>query len=855
MQLAADVIVQYALTTIIAFLISVTAFSQGLEEAEEIPVTLQVQHVGSIELTAVISGEEIYLPLTDVFNFLQLRNIPSVTLDSISGFFIHPNSVFLFDGINRKIFYAGQTHDLSETDVIKTETNLYLKAGFFQKVFGLACAFNFRNFTVSLTSTIELPVMREVRLAFARANIDKLKGIRKADTILKREYRHLNAGVADWAVQTATQSNGLTTVRANVAAGGMVAGGEAHVALNYSSKVPVSARQFFYRWRLVDNERSFARQLALGKFYTQSISTIYSPVIGLQLSNIPTTSRKSFGTYRISRKTEPGWTVELYVNNVLVNSVKADASGFYTFEVPLVYGNSNVTLHFYGPWGEERTQEENILIPFQFVPKKEFQYTLSSGIVEDGKNSAYARLNANYGLGSHVTVVGGWEHLSSILSGTNIPFVTSAVRLGSRVLLTSEYAFGVRSKTVLNYSLPSSMQVEVNYIKYEKTQSAVKFNYQEERKFIVSLPLKTGNLFTFSRLSLNQYILPKQRYSAGELLLSAVYRGISTNLTNNIMYYDKVRPYIYSNFSLSLRTRKGLRVTPVMQYEYMDQKVTILKAEVEKSILKKAYLSFSGENNFRNKISTFMLGFRYDLSFAQAAWSIKQSNNITTLLQSARGSVMYDHQAASFVTNRMNNVGKAGIIIIPFLDINGNGKRDAGEGKVSGLNLHVNGRVIQRSQRDSSILITGLEAYTKYLLELNPASFESISWQLKKRAIEITAEPNQMKLVEIPVYVSGEVSGNVYFKGSNGQDGQSGMIICIYDKQGAMVARTISEPDGYFSYLGLSPGTYSARMDPNQLIKLRLQPAADISFTIKPSREGDIVDGLEFVLTSAITRE
>ena len=346
--------------------------------------------------------------------------------------------------------------------------------------------------------------------------------------------------------------------------------------------------------------------------------------------------------------------------------------------------------------------------------------------------------------------------------------------------------------------------------------------------------------------------MPKQRYSAAELLFSAVYRGISGNVTNNVMYYDKVRPYIYSNVSFSLRTHKRFRITPTMQYEYMDRKITILKAEVEKNILKKAYLNFSAENNFRNNISTFMVGFRYDLSVAQAAWSLKQSNKITTLLQTARGSVIYDNTAGALIANRFNNVGKAGIVVLPFLDVNGNGKRDINEEKVSGLNMHINGRTIQRSQRDSSIYITGLEAYAKYLLELDPASFESISWQLKKRAIEITVEPNQMKLVEIPVYVSGEVSGTIYLKSSSGKDGQSGMIVCIYDKNGVMVARTISEPDGYFSYLGLSPGTYTARMDPNQLTKLRLQPVADFPFTIKAAREGDVVDGVEFVLSSAV---
>jgi hypothetical protein len=67
---------------------------------------------------------------------------------------------------------------------------------------------------------------------------------------------------------------------------------------------------------------------------------------------------KSTGEYPISDYTEPGWTVELYVNNVIVDYQTADASGFYSFDVPLVYGTSEVMLKFYGPYGEERVEEQ-----------------------------------------------------------------------------------------------------------------------------------------------------------------------------------------------------------------------------------------------------------------------------------------------------------------------------------------------------------------------------------------------------------------------------------------------------------------------------------------------------------------
>ena len=58
----------------------------------------------------------------------------------------------------------------------------------------------------------------------------------------------------------------------------------------------------------------------------------------------------------MSDRTEPDWIVELYVNNVLVDYTTADASGFYTFQVPLVYGNTIVKLKFYRALGRRKNQ-------------------------------------------------------------------------------------------------------------------------------------------------------------------------------------------------------------------------------------------------------------------------------------------------------------------------------------------------------------------------------------------------------------------------------------------------------------------------------------------------------------------
>ncbi|MBK6285279.1 MAG: hypothetical protein IPF54_23875 [Draconibacterium sp.] len=64
------------------------------------------------------------------------------------------------------------------------------------------------------------------------------------------------------------------------------------------------------------------------------------------------------------------------------------------------------------------------------------------------------------------------------------------------------------------------------------------------------------------------------------------------------------------------------------------------------------------------------------------------------------------------------------------------------------------------------------------------------------------------------------------------------------------MAETLSESDGYFSYLGLKPGNYTMQVDPDQLGKLKYQSKPlQQKIVVKSSAEGDIVDGLNFVIT------
>ncbi|SFW76547.1 hypothetical protein SAMN05661012_04373 [Chitinophaga sancti] len=831
--------------------------------AYETSIFLVVQGIGGTEIPALVNGDTAYLSVSDLFDFLKIKNTLSPSGDSLTGFFIQEKDTYLIDRAKRQIHYRDQVFPLRKDVLLRSGTTLYMRLDYFSKVFGLTSKFTFRNLSVRMTTKAELPAIRELRLQLMRQNLSNLRGETKADTFIGPSNSLFRLGMMDWSVIANQRTPGATSTWVNLGFGGTIAGGDAMVSLNYNNFAqqmtedikgekeirPFDQRQQYYRWRHVNNDQPLLRQVIAGKIFTGSVSSIFAPVVGVQLTNTPSTYRRSFGSYTISNTTEPGWTVELYVNDALIDYTIADASGFYTFQVPLVYGSSQVRLRFYGPWGEERILEESISIPFNFLPKKEFEYTSSSGFVEDSLHSFFSRTHAFYGLTRHITIGSGVEYLSSLPANKSMPFATASIRMTSNLLFSGEYTHNVRTRGMISYRTPSNFQLDAQYTRYKKGQKAIIYNFREERKVMISKPVLARRFSMFTRFTFNQLISPGANYTTTELLLSGSIRRVGTSFTTYAVFAGQDKPFIYSDLGVKFRVPGQVMVMPEVQYAYTTSKLLSARCEVGKYVWRNGYLNILYEKNFRSQINNFQIGFRYDFSFGNIGLSATRGNNMTTLVESARGSVIYDTQSGYAAMSNRSMIGTGGLEIRAFLDVNGNGRHDKTEPCVQGLRVSVNGGRIIQHMNDTSIGITDMEAYSRQRIDLSRSSFENISWRISKPIISVFIEPNQIKLVEIPVIVVGEASGHVLLKNDGEPEGLGRIKVNFYRADESLVATTMTETDGFFSYIGLAPGTYTVRIDPGQLRTLGVEstPRA-LTITIRVSNDGEVVENLKFIL-------
>lgn len=825
--------------------------AQDVSGAEEIIVSVEVRGVGGTEMPAIINNERLYLPATDLFNFLRIKNTVSEGLDSVYGFFLKEEAIFVIDKKSNTIRQEGKLYNLRPDDIIVNETGLYLDIALYDTAFSLHCKFNFRSLLVQITTELELPVIREARLDFMRKNVDKLKGDIKVDTVLPRRFPMFSFGTADWSVISNQEIGGLGASRFSLGLGAIVARGELNAVLNHSPEQEFSNKRQFYLWRFVNNEHKAVRQVNIGKLATNAHSSIFAPIVGVQVSNAPTTMRKSFGTFTISDAAPPDWIAELYVNNVLVAYQKVDVSGRYTFAVPLVYGNSIVLVKLYGPFGEQRFSQQVVNVPFNFLPAREFEYSVAGGVVEDDSTSRFGRAATGYGLTNNFTVGAGVEYLTSVTSGPVMPYVNGSYRLGKGLMLSGEHIYSVRSRGNLSYRLPSNLQIDLRYTKYTPGQLSVNTLSLEERRISLALPFKAKRFTMFSLINFTDNILATTRFDNLEWLLSGMYNHVGIRLNSYGIFIKDVAPYFYSDLSLIFRLPYGYTFTPQVQYEYTQGELISAKAIIEKRVWTKGFLNVQLEENFKTLFRSATVQFRYEFSFAQLATSVRATNRGLYLLEAANGSLYYNNKTRRTGTTSGTMVGRGGAVIVPFLDMNGDGNKQKDEPRVSGLKFTINAGTILREDKDSTIRIIGLEPYTNCFIEFNRFSFDNITWIMKNNSLRFTVEPNRIKPIEVPIAVMGEVNGMVYIQKNGVPKGQGQVYVCIYNDTGMQVARILSEPDGFFSYIGLKPGKYTAALDTAQMGKINATASEPEHFNVRSTRDGDVVEGLEFTIYPA----
>lgn len=816
---------------------------------DEVPVSFIVNGNLKFEINVIITeSNKVYINIEELFKSLGIKCIQENQGNNLTGFIENESKIYNI-GFNANQITIGEKIIKAANGFMKESGAIYVESTVLTEAFGLNIIFNFRSLSIKLDTNFEIPAAKQARLEQMRQNVSKLQSKSEVtvDTVIGRNYHLFNGGVIDWSVSSYQAQDQKINNKFSISAGNELLGGEARVGFNYYSQTDFDRRQFYYNWRWVDNENAVIKQAQLGKVWTQSIAWLRAPLVGASVNNSPNTIRKATGTYIISEYTEPNWTVELYINDALVDYTEADASGLFVFKVPIVYGYTTLKLKFYGPLGEERTEERTMNTPYTFMPAGTLEYNITGGIIEDEFNSKFGRGVINYGLNRFITIGGGVEYLSNIPEHPLIPFARLAFQPFSRMVVNFEYAQNVLINGLLNYTFGKSSFLELDYSKFTKGQQATLNNTNEELRIRFSFPYKISKITGNTKLTYNQFVYDNFNFNQLNAVFSGRYKNFSANTTIASNWTNDRDPYMNATLDLSYRMRNGLMIRPSAQYNITAQELMRTGVELEKRLARMS-LSVSYERNVQFATNNVYLSLRYDLPFARTGVTTSWYNNRFSASETAQGSLVFGDKKVKAGYN--SALGKGGILFYPFLDLNQNGILDKGEQMVLLSKVRVSAGKAIISEKDSIVRVSDLNSFIDYVVEFSDADLENISWRFKHKTYQVLVDPNQYKRVYVPIVSVGEVSGMVYLNSNDAVKGLGRITVQIIDEQGNTVAETLSESNGYYNYLGLKPGIYTVQIDPDQLDKLEyLSKPLPQKVVIKASVDGDIIDGLDFVIT------
>lgn len=828
-----------------------THAQQFINDYEEVPVVINVQKIGVFELSGIIPNKssELYLPVCDLFKFLKIKCNYSLNFDTVSGYFIEEKYPYLINYENRVIIFESDTINLNIGDIVCDENGLYLSDDIYGQVFGLKCAFNSRTLIVDISTEIDLPAIKELRLQQIRQNLERLKGKIKVDTTIGRNYHLFRPGMIDWELSS-IQSYGKTiNTRLEMGIGTELLFGETNILLAYDTRSGFPGNNQQYYWRWVNNNKRVFKQIKAGHIGNSSIVSVYKSVKGISATNAPSTYRRSFGIYTIAEYTEPGWVVELSINNVIIDYVTSDAMGLFKFDIPLMYGTSDIKLKFYGPYGEERSKEKRIFIPFNFLPKGEIEYTVNAGIVDDIQNSVISHNELNYGISRFITVGGGVDFSKKPNDRNVIPFIKSSFTPHPFLLITGMYYHGVVSKAILTFRNVKNQSVEFGFSRYSNGQTAINVDFLEEQKISAYMPVRLGNYYGHIRFKYNRQTFRSFINHSSEFAISFILSRFSANLSTYANWKKNYSSFLSSQVALSVRLTEKFRVRSETQLNYSKNYNVTQKLELEKRLTNRGYFLLTTNKNLNSGSQSYTLTFRYDFPCAQVSFASRVGKHSLVTSQGANGSIAMGLYNNCIHADNRSTIGRGGLTIIPFLDINFNERKDDSEPFVSNLNVRINGGRPIFCERDSLERLIDLEPYTNYMIEVHDGGLENISWQVKNKKISIVIDPNQFKRLYIPVLPMGEITGTIYKEVNDALIGLGRILVNIHDSLGNILTTVMSEKDGYYSYLGLSPAKYYVKVDSLQLSKLNLLSSPEkIEFEIMPSSFGSVIDGLDFVL-------
>lgn len=823
---------------------------------EAVLIELSVGRYGSRTVLAYRSSGEALLPVLQLAELAELG--AAIRADSAIELTLRADrQPVVLDPARWEIRGPDATLELTPADRLVKADDQYLSTRVLSRLLHVTFAVNWSELSVGVLDADSLPVGR--RLARERAHaLFRRAGLEGGpDLALERERTRWDGMVLDYSVLAPTQDlMGSGAWSAGLGAnllGGSLQGRLASAGPPRNGDIRVDAS-----WTGVWRKSRYVTQLRLG----DGLATGPRPrtLRGFTLSNAPFVRPSLFGDIGFEGALGPGWEIEAYRGGRLIALDSADATGRFSFDLPVEYGENAMDFVAYGPFGEVRRFNRNYRVNRDVIPDRKVEYGLAVGACRADACQASANLDLRYGLSSHWTVRGGVDRFwRDSLPGLSHPYLGLGGSVGNAWGVEVEAVASAVVRGALRFEPSQDLRVTTEYHDFASGVAAPLLTPLGRRTQwtteLLARPLR-GHDDIYLEGSVDRITASQGETVSGRLGLSLyASRFRLAPAVRHVRFADPTGLGTTQSFaSLNTFSLPFPELGPVLGR--VTTRTVLEVANGSGLALAGGYLARELSQHMQVEAGatwTRGLGTSLSLFVSTLLPSLRATTSMTAsplggamVSQYVQGSVLYEPGRRQVAFASGPSLERAGISGRVFLDVNGDGRWQPDERTINGVRVRA-GFVTALSDSSGRYRIWDLPAFEPVLVAVDSSTLVSPLWRPAYNSVSVETGPNRFRSVDIPIVPAGVIEGRVVRQTVDSTVPVPGLRLLLRRHGSSQTVPLVTFSDGGFYLIGVKPGTYELSIDPTTLARLELS-AWPIGFAMPSSPDGATVDGLELRL-------
>lgn len=809
-----------------------------------------------------------YLPVHELSTGFEFFTESEAGRKYVSGFAGQESNNFMIDGERGELIIHGQKYDLPADAFLDVADpaaeDLYVNLDVLNRVWPVEMSVDLGRLAILVTAEEKLSFMRakDREAAREKASVRREKKKKKEDLPYhENPYKWIGKPVIDYQAVYKYNAENRAVTGQNIFNGRQQIG---KMIADYAGTVTMEEDGDFVR---PDSVRLKFERSSTGRDYLApgvrrlefgDVSLPQKDLIdgtstgrGIVISNDNNFRESAFDEVTLEGTGPPGWEIEIYNNEELIEFGTVPDNGKYIFEdFALAYGNNQVKILLFGPQGQVREENRSYETGGNMLPPGEFRY--KAGIVDTDRDFIYLdddpvsaphghtrTLEASVGLKRWLTLNG---------SITRLPVGQEEKKHYATIGATASTPVGMLDADIYkeaNGGHAFDVRLATGFEGYRVNLRTSLFNHFESQD--AGSGVNAKRLETEARISKNAriFLLPvglrlvarhtERENGASETNLNfsqSVSRG-GIRVSNTLTSRFSGKSHQKTNGNLQATAREGdWQFRGGLSYDLIpavDRDLTAGNFNIRYTPKDNPFRgALNGSYNFASYVYSAGLQFGYDFDKALTTLesSYEKGNGWEFVFRLSTSLHPYTPDQ-DYTLSSASKRGTAPVLGHVFLDKNGNGVYDEEEDEpMENVGLMFDTAHNRARTDENGYVVAGGSHNERFNIAIDKATLSDPYYVPATKGVSTVTTYGGMPSFSFPVVESGAIEGTV-FRRSDPSRSVSGLTLDLLDKDGGIVSTTTTAFDGFYTFEFIAPGTYRIETDKIHDLKL-LENAAEI---------------------------